>query len=147
MQPIIKPKLKLDQMVNAAIPTLLSRLPLLPLGRPWPPPAPVKTQMLQSKIENVYIFNAEYIWFLIYLYISINDKKKAYIMYQSWKKHMLAKGKIFTLVDEQKLLKMELQSIGGINGGDGVRGLPLCYEGLELKEEESTAVKVPLSSD
>lgn len=59
---------------------------------------------------------------------------------------MLAKGEIFPHVDKQKRLKMELQSISGINGWDGVRGFPLCYEGLELKEE-STAVKVPLSSD
>lgn len=59
---------------------------------------------------------------------------------------MFAEGEIIPLVNEQKLLKTELQSICGINGGDGVRGLPLCYEGLELKEE-STAAKVPLSSD
>lgn len=56
-------------------------------------------------------------------------------MYQP-SKRISVQRKIFPLVDEHKLLKMDLQGISGISGGDEVRGLPLCYEGLELKEEE-----------
>lgn len=54
------------------------------------------------------------------------------------------RDKIFQLVDEQKLLKMDLQSISGIIGGDEVRGLPLLLRRIRIKRRGEHSCKSAL---